>query len=394
MLTIIMIIIICLCLYCSLKTDPLTPTHPTLTKSQPIILPPYIPIQTPTLSSPNNTLTSNLYPQLSKPTIFSPLGIIFSLSLLHQSAQTNTNKELTTTLTKKYTLTDLNNIYNTFNTNTIKMSNSIIINNKYTPNQKSLNQIQPFTQIEHTDFTNKTTIANNINQYTKNNTNNLIPNIIKPNEITDQTILIIINAIYFKSNWLHKFNPHYTTKYKFYKDKTIKMMYTKNEYKYYENDKLQILEMSYTDTDYCMDIILPKSNTISPISTNKFNHYINKMEESEVIVYLPKFTCRKNINLIKPLQKLGINDLFNENAKLDLIPNGHISSIIHEAVVIVDESGTEASAVTKMIMTENCSNPMEKMKNIVFKADHPFMYCIRHVPSNMILFWGDYYGDN
>lgn len=389
MLTIIMIIIICLCLYFSLKTNPQTITNDDIT---PITFPPFKSIQTTTLSIPNNILSTNLYPQLSKPTLFSPLGITFSLSLLHQSAQNNTNQELTNTLTQKYTLTDLNNIYNTFNNDTIKMSNSIIINNKYTPNQKYLNQIKSFTQIEHGNFNNNTIIANNINQYTKTNTNGLITNIIKPNEITDQTILIIINAIYFKSNWLYKFNPHHTTKYKFYKNKTIKMMYTKNEYKYYENDKMQILEMSYVDTDYCMDIILPKSNTISPISINKFNHYIGKLKQNDIIVYLPKFTCRKNIKLIQPLQKLGINDLFTQNAKLDLVPNAYISSIIQEAVVIVDESGTEASAVTKMIMTENCASPMEE--KIVFKADHPFIYCIRHIPSNMIFFYGDYYGDD
>jgi len=58
-------------------------------------------------------------------------------------------------------------------------------------------------------------------------------------------------------------------------------------------------------------------------------------------------------------------------------------------VVIVDEEGTEAAGTTVMYMTKG----MAISKFATFKADHSFIYLIRHKPTNTIVFVGDYHGN-
>lgn len=70
--------------------------------------------------------------------------------------------------------------------------------------------------------------------------------------------------------------------------------------------------------------------------------------------------------------------------------NIYISTMVHEAVVIVDENGTEAAAVS-MAISKNFSHP-EPSKPIVFYANRSFVYYIRHMSTNTILFLGDYQG--
>ena len=108
---------------------------------------------------------------------------------------------------------------------------------------------------------------------------------------------------------------------------------------------------------------------------------------------IPKFEIRKKTNLVSQLKKHGVKDLFLED-KCDLSTISkdiYVEQIIHEAVIIVDEEGTEAAAVTAMMLCQNsCSRP--KQPNKIFNANHPFYFYIRYMPTNTILFIGNYKG--
>ena len=198
------------------------------------------------------------------------------------------------------------------------------------------------------------------------------------------TMMLILNTIYFKANWSKKFDKKSTTKMDFVGGKQVDMMRQVEKFNYYEDDNVQIVQMGYVGDDFSMVIILPKSN-LDLVGLNKVlkPEYFNltKSASKRVDLYMPKFTQRSKMGLIPNLQKLGVNDLFN-NADLSLIGDKiFVSAIIHEAVVIVDEEGTEAAAVTAITVTLR-SAP----KLTLFKADHPFIYYIKHNKSNLILF--------
>ena len=356
----------------------------------------YIKIKPKQISKPNNTLTIKLFNQMNNNNVFSPLSIIFALSLLHLSAFGNTENELSNLFNYKYSINELQQIYTIFNNDIMNLANALIINNKYKINEQYLTSIKNLALIVHTDFnsTNSTNIiVNDVNEYIKTNTKNLIKDILKHDDINDNTISILINTIYFKAQWLHKFKANNTDKELFKPtNKMVDMMYQKEEFNYYENELLQLVELLYENNDYCMGFLLPKSTKnydIPKFNMNELNKYIANLQYKKVKLYIPKFKHRKTIRLIPLLEQLGVHDIFTNKAQLNIAKNICVSNIIHEAVVIIDELGTEAAATT-IVMMELMAMPPTKEDPIIFKADHPFIYYIRHRPSNMILFYGDY----
>lgn len=341
----------------------------------------------------NNPLCIKLFDNLEKGSVFSPISIKLILSLIHLNSYGKTNNELTNLFGYKYTIGELMSIYKTFNNNIIKMTNTIIINNKYKVNDKQLKSIQKLALIEYNNFNDKQLIVNNVNRYVSDNTNGLITNALDNNMIRNDTIMILVNTIYFKANWLNKFDKKNTSKMMFRgeKEMEIDMMYQNNKFKYFETNDIQMIEMLYNDNNYTMGVILSKKDDIVHLNFGQLQYNIDYLKNEKVKLYLPKFRHRKKIELVSVLKKLGVDELFTENAKLGIVENAFVSNIIHEAVVIVDENGTEASAFTAAIMTKNCA-PSKPKDEIVFKANHPFIYYIRHIPSNSILFYGHFDG--
>ena len=64
--------------------------------------------------------------------------------------------------------------------------------------------------------------------------------------------------------------------------------------------------------------------------------------------------------------------------------NLFISAVVHEAFIDVREEGTEAAAATAVLMTKG-RPPATALE---FRADRPFLFLIRHLPTSCILFVG------
>jgi serine protease inhibitor len=355
----------------------------------------------------NNEFTIILFENLDQASnIFSPLSISFALSLIHLAALGNTNNQLTTLLGTKYSVDDLKRLYGQFNNKVIKINNALIINNKIKINKEYLQMINGLTYIIIENFDNAKLISHEVNSHIDNNTDGMIKNVISPDNITNNIMFVLINTIYFKASWQHKFNPQLTTKMEFHKTKSnmVDMMHQIGYFNYYENNSVQLVEMPYDERNYMMGIILPQKyleengldysiNNIPQFSKQEIAELINNLEYTKVDLYIPKFTQRKKYDMVPVLKKMGLTDIFRPDAELDIIAkNAYISKIIHEAVIIVDELGTEAAATTVMVSKENVALP-DNLNPKLFKADHAFIYYIRHIPSNLFLFYGDYQGN-
>ena len=196
--------------------------------------------------------------------MISPFSIYQVLSLLSNGAKGDTRKEILKTL---YPDKEINeNLLNQINSNI----NQIISNIESENDQNSINHYCPFDSeeckitfqdvngifikkgIELTkEFTNKCKnyntsyfeliSAEQVNNFCSENTNGKIDKII--NEIDPKTVLMLINAIYFKGTWMEKFSASDTKKMDFVNyDKTkikVDTMYQKyHSNLFYEDDKV------------------------------------------------------------------------------------------------------------------------------------------------------------
>ncbi|XP_037326672.2 leukocyte elastase inhibitor-like [Pungitius pungitius] len=243
-----------------------------------------------------------------------------------------------------------------------------------------------------------------INSWVERQTENKIKDLLKSGTVTPMTRLALVNAIYFKGNWLNRFDPANTKEMSFKVNqneaKPVQMMYQmkKLPYNYVPELGLQILELPYVDEELSMFILLPEESADgsdpllkleNEISQEKLGEWTNRENmdvHSEVLVHLPKFKLEEDYELNEPLAKLGMTDVFC-GAKADLSGmNGErglfLSTVAHKAFVEVNEEGTEAAAATAA-MVSFCM-----LREEHFTADHPFIFFIRHNKTKSILFLG------
>ena len=234
-----------------------------------------------------------------------------------------------------------------------------------------------------------------INSFVDRFTNHLIPNAVSSDMVSIETALILMNVIYFKSLWEKQFNKSYTKLGKFISDEVKEiefMMQESKKFLYTEDADNQILEMNYKDKEFSFGIVLPKDSRMLPnIDNHTLNGYISQLRETEINkLVIPKFKYRAKFTLNSILQKLGLTDMFMMS-RADFSSLTHeriyVDKVIHEIVVIVDEEGTEATAVTSMTLSFGMH---EEYRKINFIANHPFTYYIRYKPYNLILFFGNF----
>ncbi len=111
----------------------------------------------------------------------------------------------------------------------------------------------------------------------------------------------------------------------------------------------------------------------------------------DIGVHLPKFKLEVECSLSEILQEMGMSSVF-QKTKADLTGMSSqcglfISAVVHKAFIEVNEEGTEAAAAIAVIVECDCAVQFRS-----FIADHPFLFFIRHNPTNSILFLGRFRG--
>ncbi|NXN33303.1 ILEU inhibitor, partial [Nycticryphes semicollaris] len=183
--------------------------------------------------------------------------------------------------------------------------------------------------------------------------------------------------------------------------KTVKMMYQKNKFHFGYNpeEKIRVLELPYDGGELSMIILLPDDIEDDSTGLQKLEKQLTleKLQEwtspehlysADVRVRLPKFKLEESYDLESDLAAMGLLDVF-DSGKADLSGMSgardlFLSKVVHKAFVEVNEEGTEAAAATAGVMML-CMVLEED-----FNADHPFLFFIRHNPTQSILFLGRY----
>ncbi|XP_059327255.1 serpin B12-like isoform X2 [Ammospiza nelsoni] len=209
-----------------------------------------------------------------------------------------------------------------------------------------------------------------INAWVESETQGKIKELFAPGVIDGHALLVLVNVIYFKASWEHKFEEEKTVQRDFKlnqnRKKPVQMMYQKGKF------KLGYIEEIESTITY--------ENLMMWASSEA-------MFETTVEVYLPRFKLEGTFNLNQVLQEMGMTDIFTES-KVDLSAMTFakslvLSNVVHKAYVEVNEEGTVAAAGTGASIARR-SLPLTE----VFMANHPFLFFIRHNPTNTITFFG------
>jgi serpin B len=247
------------------------------------------------------------------------------------------------------------------------------------------------------DFFNETEKSRRIiNRWVEEKTKERIKELILPGGVDKLTALVLTNAIYFKGDWKTKFEKKNTELADFSisaEDKVkVDMMHLKEDFKYYEDEKMQAIELPYRGDELSMLVLLPQEieglkEVEDTLTAESFDVLLSKMRTKEVDVYLPRFKMTwGTFSLNNALIALGMSDAFNpEKADFSGI-NGvggiWISNVFHKAFIEVNEEGTEAAAGTGVVLIFAINI------DSVFRADHPFVFIIKDNRSGSILFMG------
>ena len=336
----------------------------------------------------NLIITSN-----NKNVIISPLSIHQIISLASNGALGSTQTQMISSLNAKNVVAlnnenqKINEIINSSSLN----KNLIVSNGIFTKCNPKENFIEVCKR-KYGATVEKLLSAKQVNDWCAEKTNNKISKII---DSISQVEMILINAVYFKDQWQSTFNERATKKEMFNQIQKVDMMHQRLKHvNYFENENVQIIEIPYVNRKLSSVIILPAQDIsidifLSNLSGQVVEEYMSMLKRETVDLSLPKFELRYEVNLNEIMQKLGMEDAFDpENAKFGNISEEmklFISQIIHKTYLKVDENGTEAAAVTAMIL---CGSAMPKQEKIYeMKVDRPFFFGIKHSDINdMFLF--------
>ncbi|AYV85210.1 MAG: serpin [Satyrvirus sp.] len=346
----------------------------------------------------NKQFVEKMASVLDKGSVYSPLSITFLLSMLHCGSAGTTEKQLSLLLGSTFNFEKMVSLYNLFNDDVVKMSNLILIDQNQKIKGDYVSKISKVSRIDIENFVseNLDSITEKCNKYIRERTNGKINDVIK-SDMLKKAVMVLVNVICFKAKWMLPFDKTRTQIEKFNDVIFVEMMKQDGAklFPFWKDECVKILEMTYMGGDYCMGFILPHEG-VEFKTVFKYLSNLPQLKSERVSVSVPKFTQRKNIKLVSKMQTLGLTEIFDKYASnLNLMNddnnrNLYVSELIHEAVVIVDESGTEAHAVTVAVArcVPTCAIICE-----TFYANRSFVYYIKHMPTGLMMFIGDFHGE-
>jgi serpin B len=247
------------------------------------------------------------------------------------------------------------------------------------------------------DFINQyEAVRREINSWVSDQTQNKINDLIPEGVLNPDTRMALVNAIYFKADWLNPFDADATRDAPFHlldgSEVTVPMMGHGTFIPYAKGDGWQAIELAYQGETAAMDIIVPDEGRFDEIKSGldyeAASAILGSLQPTSVSLAMPKFKFENSFGLADQLKALGMTDAFDPDQadftgmsdRNDL----YISAVVHKAFVAVDEKGTEAAAATAVIIGVTSA----PLFDVTLTIDRPFIFLIRDIPTGQILFIG------
>ncbi|XP_069676942.1 leukocyte elastase inhibitor-like isoform X2 [Periplaneta americana] len=348
-------------------------------------------------------------PNRNDNTVVSPVSLYCVLALLQQGTGGSSLAELTTVLHANstasreayYNLT--RSLKGEHNSAEVQFANKLFVKNGFEilPEFKNV-AVQDFlSDIEAVDFLHANEAAQAINSWVSQNTNQRIPKLVKPDMITANTVLMLLNAVFFSGEWRNQFYPQATENNEFHTlggaiSRVPTMHFTKDVTAGHNPDiGAKFVTLPFRGNEFSMMLIVPDeidglSNVITRLQSEQLTSLMRHDERRRVQLSLPKFKFETTSDFVEILKQLGVSDIFETTADLSGIASGRlvVSHVLQKAEIEVDEKGAKASAATSVGINAKSGRVFPNKELLEINADHPFLFFITDDKNKVPLFCG------
>ncbi|MDR1397665.1 MAG: serpin family protein [Desulfarculales bacterium] len=367
------------------------------------------------LSQANNLFACRLYQQLAGQDgnlFFSPFSISSALAMVYDGAKGETALEMEKALNFPCRGQELTralggalerlNALRTQGGAALNIANSLWPQAGLNLRPDFLARMKQYYQVDMSavDYAgNEAGARRTINAWVAGKTGERIQNLLSF-PLAPDTLLLLVNAIYFKGGWLNPFAPGDSAEEDFYsrgEALKVRMMHKSGPCSYGKNEIMQILELPYAGKELSFLVILPRADNpaalaglekeLSADNLRAWQDLLSYTPEAEIS--LPAFKLDwGTASLKEPLAALGMRNVFSGRADfsgLSEAENLNLDDVLHKAVLEVNEEGSEAAAATAAVMTRSARilSPPPR-----FRADRPFIFIIKENAGGGILFMG------
>ncbi|MBO6247359.1 MAG: serpin family protein [Bacteroidales bacterium] len=365
----------------------------------------------------NNTFALELFKNVSaaesgKSMLLSPLSVTFAFGMVNNGAAGKTKDEINATLGFGEDINSMNGFCSKMLKESAKVDPSTIVEiaNAAVVNTMDGGKLKDaFVKtvennyeavIYNKDFS-KDDVKALINKWCSEKTRGMIPELLQ-DQVKPEEFAYFLNATYFKGIWSSQFNKNDSKKESFILEdgsKTaVNMMHQKAKFNYSSIKGIgEALCLPYGNQAYRMLVFLPEADqTVQDLKASldikTWNAFVSYMSGVEVDVKLPSFESEYSTDMAEILDKMGIHQAFQPSADFSEMTSTpvRISKVLQKAKIKVDEQGSEAAAVTSIVMGKNSVSAAPK--SVVFHADRPFIYAITEVSTGAIFFIGQFTG--
>lgn len=360
-----------------------------------------------------DTMTTILSANKGENRVFSPLSLYLAMGMLAETTAGESRQQILDLLRVEDTVALQekcfglwNGVYTDSDSSFCRLSNSLWLRNDdwvaYRPATLDRLAQQYYATVYRGEMGSEeynTTLQNWINDHT----GGLLKNQSGGLELDPATALALVNTIYLDMKWSSAFSPKSSFEGSFYADSgevTCTFMKKESYNTIGYGDRFTAVSLSLKENYFKMNVFLPHEGVevASLLQDAQVLGYLEKSENApeteqdrRTLLKLPKFDIDSDLDLIEQLKRLGVSNVFSEQAAdfSSLVERQnfpvYVSNIKQATRVKVDESGCVAASYTYVAGIG--SSPVEPPEPLEITVDRPFMFAITG-PGNTILFAG------
>ncbi|KAK0132223.1 Plasminogen activator inhibitor 1 [Merluccius polli] len=261
--------------------------------------------------------------------------------------------------------------------------------------------LKAFRTVPHQlDFTKADQAVDIINAWVSDHTAGTIPKFLAPGSLTDETRMVVLNALHFQGLWKVPFNPKLTRERMFKcangSSVPVPMMRLLNRFHYGEfmsSDGVDyiVVEVPYEGDSLSMFLVqpfesdVPMSALTKELNSQRIRQWRDELRNVKRQLVLPRFTIDSEVNLKAILTNMGLGEMFNlaaaDFSRITTAERLSVSEVLQKVKIEVNEKGTKAGAASGAVL-------YSRMAVEEITLDTPFLFLIQHKATGAVLFMG------